>query len=388
MLAVAGLCFTACDDDDDDTTASDSGSDSTEETVDEAAEWRVEINDVFINTTVIPTYKALADASEELADLVSTFTASQTDDNLAAVGEQWKVARQYWEWSEAFLFGAATTYGIDPHIDTWPFDDTRFDKMIAACEAMDEESYQDYIDVIVAETESLTGFHALEYVIFEDGTTKTGTSLDEVECYFLESVAGDLYLSAVRLEAAWAGIDNVSSDRQELLEDAEMEPEDEFGDEFMNAGNAGSRWASSLLATVQIIEGALDIIDEVSASKIGAAYTGEDTDYIESPYSYNSITDFYDNILGCAYSLYGVGPCGSDFGEFSASTNSVMAYGATYAATETAAVESAFETALGKILDMAAPFVLNYTDSSCGDAMDALNDLADALTDLESAISE
>lgn len=386
MLAVSAFCFTACDDDDDD--ATDNGSDSgTEQTVDAAATWRTSINSVFINTTVIPTYKALADASEELADLVATYTANQTDANLAAVGEQWKEARQYWEWSEAFLFGAATTYGIDPHIDTWPFDDTRFDKMIAACEVMDEESYQDYIDVIVAETESLTGFHALEYVIFEGGTTKTGTSLDAVECYFLESVAGDLYLSAVRLQAAWAGIENVSDARQELLEEAEMEPEDEFGTEFLGAGEAGSRWATTLIATMQIIEGALDIIDEVSASKIGAAYTGDDVDYIESPYSYNSITDFYDNILGCAYSLYGVGPCGKDFGAFSAATNSVMAYGATYAATETAAVEAAFETALGKILDMAAPFVLNYTDDSCGEAMDALDDLADALTDLENALS-
>ena len=49
---------------------------------------------------------------------------------------------------------------------------------------------------------------------------------------------------------------------------------------------------------------------------------------------------------------------------------------------------SAFDTALEAISNMAAPFVLNYTDASCGEAMEALNDLADALTDLENAISE
>lgn len=27
-----------------------------------------------------------------------------------------------YEESEAFLFGAATDFGIDPHIDTWPLD--------------------------------------------------------------------------------------------------------------------------------------------------------------------------------------------------------------------------------------------------------------------------
>ena len=31
-------------------------------------------------------------------------------------------ARQSWEESEAFLYGAATDFGIDPHIDTWPLD--------------------------------------------------------------------------------------------------------------------------------------------------------------------------------------------------------------------------------------------------------------------------
>ena len=32
----------------------------------------------------------------------------------------WKVARANWEQSEAFLFGAADVYSIDPHTDTWP----------------------------------------------------------------------------------------------------------------------------------------------------------------------------------------------------------------------------------------------------------------------------
>ena len=32
----------------------------------------------------------------------------------------WTVARANWENTEAFLFGAADVYSIDPHTDTWP----------------------------------------------------------------------------------------------------------------------------------------------------------------------------------------------------------------------------------------------------------------------------
>ena len=33
-----------------------------------------------------------------------------------------------WEQSEAFLYGAATAYGIDPHIDSWPLDKDKLAK--------------------------------------------------------------------------------------------------------------------------------------------------------------------------------------------------------------------------------------------------------------------
>ena len=43
---------------------------------------------------------------------------------LDAACNQWRVARADWEQSEAFLFGAADKYSIDPHTDTWPVDQT------------------------------------------------------------------------------------------------------------------------------------------------------------------------------------------------------------------------------------------------------------------------
>lgn len=51
-------------------------------------------------------------------DDVSTETVSGTQESLDAACKQWKVARADWEKSEAFLFGAADVYSIDPHTDT------------------------------------------------------------------------------------------------------------------------------------------------------------------------------------------------------------------------------------------------------------------------------
>lgn len=131
-----------------------------------------------------------------------------------------------------------------------------------------------------------------------------------------------------------------------------------------------------------IIEGARDIIGEVNEMKIGAPHTGADTKYIESPHAYNSIQDFYDNILSCQHALYGkLNATAPIEGSLIASTqaNDILK-------DQTAKVVDALNTALAKIKVMKAPFVLNYEDESAGEAMDALGVLDDELKALETLI--
>ena len=80
------------------------------------------VNEQFVYDVVLPTYTTLADKSLSLYDAVTALQSSRTDANVGTACSLWKDARQYWEWSEAFLFGAASKYSIDPHIDTWPLD--------------------------------------------------------------------------------------------------------------------------------------------------------------------------------------------------------------------------------------------------------------------------
>ena len=379
--AVAGG-LSACDDDDDD--------DDNNNALSANVIALQAINQNFVNTTVVPTYAKLADASEALlADVEKLSTKDGlTDANIAAAGAKWKEARKYWELSEAFLFGAASNYAIDPHIDTWPFNESAFNSLMSAHKALTDAD-QEVIDESVATSQQLTGFHAVEYILFAKGETKKasdfdGDDLKDVKLYFVEAAAADLYLSSIRLLAAWKG--EVSAERQAILEEAELEPEDNFGEEFVNAGNAGSRWKTVQIAAANILDGCQDIIGEVNEGKIGTAHTGEDVNYIESPHAYNSITDFYDNIVSCAHALYGVGPDVEWNENLTAAATSVMAWGAVNATAETKDVADKLAAALVAIKAMKSPFVLNYTDASAGKAMEALGDLDDAIDALKQKI--
>lgn len=260
----------------------------------------------YVNKTVIPTYKAMADAAIEMYDkcviMQEAFKESNlTIDMIKAAGESWNTSRKYWELSEAFLFGAAADYNIDPHIDSWPLDKTAMDRMLNNPGQMAQMS-PDYVANNLGY--GLLGFHAVEYMLFQlenNETTSAPRAISKFttqEMIYLTSVAGDLRNQCVRLEASWAGLENVSSEKQEIL--ADMEPTFNYGSSMLNSGNGGSRYKNYQDAAEDIIQGCIDIADEVGNTKIGRPVNGsseEDKNYIESPYSLNSIVDFTDNII-------------------------------------------------------------------------------------------
>jgi MoxR-like ATPase len=98
---------------------------------------------------------------------------------------------------------------------------------------------------MIATTQNFTGFHAMEYVIFRNGQPRNYSDLTADEKFFVLAVAEDLYLSACRLEVAWASVDAEPS-RITLLEEAEMNlanrvislPEDELTSEAISTINA------------------------------------------------------------------------------------------------------------------------------------------------------
>lgn len=337
------------------------------------------VNEEFVDNTVVPTYRNLADYNKQL---VEALNGMKSDADVEKACEYWKQSRKWWEFSEAFLFGPAGDYGIDPHTDTWPFDKTAFDRYMAKFNPSEDESDAAQLEEAIATGQNLTGFHAVEYLIFREGQPRKFADITANEAWFAKTAAQDLYLSSLKLVSAWGG--EISADEKKLLDDVEFDAKD-YGENFKKAGKAGSGYSSILLASTQIIAGAQDIIGEVRDSKIGAPATGADKNYIESPHAYNSIQDFYDNIMSCKHALYG----GSTIDGSTPQPTSLIGICLNITQTKAAAqnVETKLDAALAAINNMKRPFVLNYTDQSAKDAMAALDELDAALTSLNNILA-
>ena len=374
MMFAAALAFTmgftSCSDDDND-----------EQDVTFSSSELKEVNADYVDNTVVATYRNLADYNKQL---VADLNAMSDDAGVAKACKTWTQSRKWWEFSEAFLFGAAGDYAIDPHTDTWPFDRTQFDKYMSLYKnaKLGEEGFENETNTIneaIATGQNLTGFHAVEYLIFREGQPRHFADMTANEIYFAKTAAQDLYLSSLKLVSAWGG--KVSADEQALLDEVEFASSINYGVNFKNAGNAGSTYSTVVLASKEIIAGANDIIGEVRDSKIGAPATGEDVNYIESPHAHNSIQDFYDNIMSVKHALYGGCTVDGTTPEAKSLIGICLKNDKTKAAAQN--VMTNLENALSKISSMKKPFVLYYTDQSAKDAMEALDGLEESLNALD-----
>ena len=299
----------------------------------------------------------------------------------------WKTARANWENTEAFLFGAADVYSIDPHTDTWPVAANDLADVLR-----DEKAMSNLDNFIKTANSGILGYHGLEYVLFRQGQSRDISQLTNLEYNYICAVAKDLYYATATLEAAWDSKESNTERHQIALnyvathnsinDDGDAEGTlgefTNFGKAFKNPGTGD--WETALDATLEIISGCQDIIGEVGDSKIGLPYTGEDATYIESPYAYNSIVDFYDNIVSCKNALYG------SMGATTPNEKSLIYFcknaGNATLAAQANTVCTKLENALTKINAMKAPFALYYSDASCKVAIDALGELDDALSEM------
>jgi len=391
MVAVllASLTFTSCssDDDDDETTKTTTATETTIKN----------ITSQYLTSVVYPTYTNLANETSDLYDLLAA--ALDDYDNLSqsqinAICTKFISARAYWEESEAFLYGPATTFGIDPHIDTWPLDLEGLAVALSNSAQVAQLSGEDGIAYAGAKLgQELLGFHGIEFIIFRDGNPRTvsalkGIETDEAfakytvtgkeELIYAVAVAGDLRDRCFQLEVAWRGEDGVSASHLDRVQEMEYEYSiaddfDGYGENMLNAKVSGSTYSTWQKVLVTIFDGGCsNICNEVANSKMGNAYTGEDPNYIESPYSKNSFTDFYDNIMSIKNSLYG------GVHATTPASNSIMAYMKTVNPTLASSIDGALADALSSLqtcIDSGVAFVDNYSADYVGTAIKKINAL-------------
>lgn len=349
----------------------------------------------YVDNTVVATYCGMADAAISLYDQCEVImqkyeagTLAETDIKTAA--GYWEQARSYWELSEAFLYGPAANHNIDPHIDSWPLDKDGMDAMLGNAEQMAqiEEQGADYVGDKLGY--GLLGFHAVEYMLYaNDNTDRQNlryhtTDYKRAEVVYLVAIAEDLRNQAVALETAWAGIDNVSATKQAILEEAEIDYGVEFGKgygSYMKVATGGT-YANYQEAAEELIQGCIDIADEVGNVKIGrpaTATTEEDRNYIESPYSLNSIVDFMENIVSIknAYT-------GSKSGDASVSD-----YIKTVDADLDAECRAAIDAAYDAIKVIPEPFAVSAKTSEAANAVKVVGtDLVEVLQKVYNKLGE
>lgn len=380
LLLVAALAAAATSCSDNDEPAGNTGGLSDKEKTLQAA-----TND-YVTYTVLPTYKSMADASIELYDLCVAIkdkwhAGTLTTADVAAAGMAWKTSRKSWELSEAFLFGPAAQHNIDPHIDSWPLDKAAMDELLSAIRSGKSWSIDNNGGY------GLLGFHSIEYMLFEltaDGTGSlthnTGYTAEELE--YLMAVAEDLRNQCVLLETCWAGNDAVGALKNSILDEAELGFGEEYGAEMINAGQAGSRFKTYQAAAEEIIQGCIDIADEVGNTKIGRPYSGatlEDRNYIESPYSLNSIEDFVDNIESIRNSYCGIRSGLHSISDYVKSVNPDL----------DAEMRQAIDDAVAAISAIPEPFALHASDQVTANAVRVVGtDLVDVLEKVATVINE
>ncbi|MBR3938202.1 MAG: hypothetical protein IKJ66_09795 [Bacteroidaceae bacterium] len=386
-MAAVAIALTACDD-----SKKEENSSSFENDIKAAVEQ-------YVPGVVYSTYNDLAAESAQLYDLLAAAADKGVEDltqaDIDAICQKFLQARQSWEESEAFLYGAATDFGIDPHIDTWPLDVEALATALSNAEQVAALEGEDGIAYASAKLGAeLLGFHGIEFILFCDGQNRTVSALQgnedheafsgktvtgAQELLYAAAVAGDLRDNCYRLSVSWNP--DAPQAWQERCEELEVPvtlsgSDKTYGENMLGAAQAGSTYATwQETASSILVAGCSNICNEVANVKMGNAHSGEDINYIESPYSKKSFQDFIDNILSIQYSLYG--KAGATAPESKSLINILKNY--KYDGADALQAKLSESVNALKECQKKGAFVDIYRDNAVQDAMDVINELDEEL---------
>ncbi len=219
-------------------------------------------------------YNSLAAHTTTLYDNVVALSTTPTDGLLTTCKQNWRDARVVWENSEAFLFGPVATEDIDPRIDTWPVNFVDLDGQLAGSATFNEA----YIDGLEDE---LKGFHPIEYLLFGQNGDKVASELTARELEYLVALAHNLKKLTGELADGWNP--SVAGNYTAI---------------FTSPGAGNANYEDRTAVFEELVGAMAGICDEVANGKISEPFVTQDASLEESPFAFNSKTDFLNNIIG------------------------------------------------------------------------------------------
>lgn len=228
----------------------------------------------FSSSVAQPTYNDLKSSASRLHSNALLLAAAPDDALLTQCKQDWRSCRSSWELSEAFLFGPVSSENIDPRIDTWPVNFTDLDSVLNSS-AVFSASYIDNLD------DALKGFHPIEYLLFGLNGNKTAAQFTVRELEFLTALTYNLETLTTQLANSW-----------------NPALQGNYSQLFTAAGSGSTVYATKRQAYEEVVNAMIGICDEVANGKIGEPFVAQDPTLEESPFAFNSIVDFTNNIKG------------------------------------------------------------------------------------------
>lgn len=301
------------------------------------------ILDRYVSSTIIPTYRSLAEAALEMRTANEALKQNPSDATMKAASDAWMKARIAWELSEAFLFGPVgdQALDIDGHIDSWPLELNDIQNVLAngALGLTGRQAWLMDPEVI--------GFHVTEYLLYRDGKARPAADLTEAELNYLTAATDALVWDCVLAYVAWMGESNVPSAMQQVFNEnpdvvAHLNDNPAYMDfaEKLTTATGYSSWSAALS---EIAVGAAEIAGEVGATKIEAPYVNRRVEDVESWYSWHSLDDYSNNILSIKNAYLG------GMGDDSRTPTSLSAYLATTNASLDTQIKNKIEECLTTI---------------------------------------
>jgi putative iron-regulated protein len=228
----------------------------------------------FSNDLANPNYQDIQAKAGVMNVAIDSLVVNTNTTNLNAARTAWVNTRRAWESCEGYLFGPVEDDNYDPDTDSWPVDAVELDSLLSSSNALT-------VGDISALPQTLKGYHAIEYIIFGEGSTAKASDITARQKQFLSSLAQSIYNTTTNLRNSW---DPLQGD---------------FTAQVIGAGTSASTYFATKQAAFLTIVGSMsDICDEVANSKMQTPFAARDSTLDESSFSHNSIIDFTNNITG------------------------------------------------------------------------------------------